>query len=386
MSIKRPHRRVLKELHSFISPSLSPPTQKLRGSEKSMPDAYSFAEAIIEAVHEPVIILDKSLTILSANKALFKNFKFPKSKLLRTNLLDFADQSPEIKQLTERLRALSTHKISFDEFELTHTFPKIGERTLLINAKRIEFGDFATDFLLLGLQDITKRKIIEQQKDDFVGYVTHELKTPITTVVAFVQILQGYHEKTGDKRSQFLLAKINNQMKRLTGLLNSFTNVYKAQTSILEFNKQKFDLNTVVHDVVESFQYMSTTHNLIVQGTTTKPIRGDREKIYEVLVNLIMNAIKYSPNADKVKIKLEESPTHMTVSVKDYGVGIPREEQQKVFERFFRVKSKMKYKIEGLGLGLYLAASIIKGHKGKLWVESTEGKGSTFFFSLPIND
>jgi signal transduction histidine kinase len=292
--------------------------------------------------------------------------------------------NPRVTELTEGLNALVLKNKSFDEFELVYNFKLLGERTLLINAKRIKLGSFTTDFLLLGIQDITQRKIIEQQKDDFVGYVTHELKTPITTVVAFVQILQGYHEKTGDKKSQFLLEKINGQMQRLTSLLNSFANVYKAQTGILELTKYRFDFNKVVHDVVESFQYMSSSHNLIVVGNLSRQIYGDRERIYEVLVNLIMNAIKYSPNADKVIINMNESPDEITISVQDFGVGIAHEEQQKVFERFFRVKGKMKYKIEGLGLGLYLAASIIKGHKGKLWVESTEGKGSTFFFSLPV--
>lgn len=384
MIIKRPHRKTLTTLQRFISRSLSPPVLHLNDTQQNSIDPYSFAEAIIEAVHEPIVILDKSLTVVAANTSLFKTFKVSRKNLLGKEIRYFVKENPQIQTLIEKLHALSIHKSSFDEIETTFIFPKLGERTLLINARRIEIGSYATDLILLRIQDITQRKIIEQQKDDFVGYVTHELKTPITTVVAFVQILQRYHEKTTDKKSQFLLAKINIQMERLTRLLNSFSNVYKAQSGLLTIHKKRFDFNKLVHEVVETFQYMTSTHELIIKGSVSKPVLADRERLYEVLVNLITNAIKYSPNADKVIIKMTEEPGKLQVSIQDFGVGIAREEQQKVFERFFRVKSKTKLKIEGVGLGLYLAASIIMAHKGKLWVESVEDKGSTFLFTLPL--
>lgn len=357
----------------------SPPGKMHDGSI----DPYSYAAAIIEAVHQPLIILDTSFTIRSVNKAFYKTFKTLKRETIGKNLSTFGNQNPQFEELIKKLTALTKNE-TLKEYEIKLNYRNRGERTLLINAKHILLGRYATDFILLGIEDITKRKMIDKQKDDFIGYVTHELKTPITTVTAFIQILQGYHAKTKDKKSQFLLAKVASQMERLTNLLNSFANVYKAQTGQLEIKKQKLDLDKLVHEVVEAFQYTTTTHDLIIEGNITKPIMADKERIHEVLINLIINAIKYSPNANKIIINLAEKPNEVVVSVKDFGYGITKEEQKKVFERFFRVKSKKEYKVEGLGLGLYLVSEIIKQHKGKIWVKSTVGKGSTFSFSLPI--
>ena len=384
MKIIKPRQRSLAVLQNFLSSSFSSSTLQLGEKSTEPIEPYTYAEAIVEAIHEPILILDKALTILSANNAFFKTFKVNKKKTLGRNLVSLIERNPRIEILIKRLKHLTKQNTSFEEFEITYLFTNLGKRTLLMNAKRIFLGKQATDFILLGIEDITKRRQMEQQKDDFIGYVTHELKTPITTISAFLQILQGYHDKTGDKKSQFLLSKMGSQMERLTNLLNSFANVYKAQTGKLELKKSKVDLNKLIHEVVEAFQYTTSTHDLIVQGRITKPLRADKERIHEVLTNLIINAIKYSANADKVLIKLSETDKTVTVSVKDFGLGISSDEQQKVFERFFRVKGKKEHNIEGLGLGLYLVSEIIKLHKGRIWVESTPGEGSTFSFSLPV--
>ncbi len=383
MKSNRLRRKSLSGLQNLLfrtATTNSPPSKVL-----DTMDPYAYAEAIVEAVHEPILILDKSLTIRSANKTFYKTFKLMKKQTLGTNLVEIAAQDHEVKDLVEKLKELSTKNTSFDEVEISYRFEKVGVRTLVLNARRILLGKLATEFILLEIEDITKRKLIEQQKDDFIGYVTHELKTPITTVTAFIQIMQGYHAKTGDKKSQFLLAKIANQMERLTGLLNSFANVYKAQTGKIEIHKQQVNISKLVHEVVEAFQYTTSTHDLLIKGEIEKEIPADKERIHEVLINLIINAIKYSPHGNKVVIKMIQKPKEVIISVKDFGFGISKEEQKKVFERFFRVKGKTENKIEGLGLGLYLVSEIIKQHGGKIWVKSILGKGSTFAFSLPVN-
>lgn len=346
-------------------------------------NSYKYAEAIIEAIHQPLVVLDKSLTTRAANKAFYKTFKLTKKQTLGQNLF-LANNDSNLTPLIDKLNEISNQNGLIKEFEFTFSFPKLGERVLIINAQKIVIGKHITEFILLAIEDVTQRKIIDRQKDDFIGYVTHELKTPITTVSAYLQILQGYHSKTGDKKSQFLLTKMANQMERLTGLLNSFAYVYKAQTGKIELQISSLNLDTLVHDVVEAFQYTTSTHELQVKGRISKRVLADSVKIHEVLINLILNAIKYSPNANKVVIKMQETEKDAIISVTDYGFGITKEEQNKVFERFFRVKGKKENKIEGLGLGLYLVSEIIKQHKGKIWVKSTVGKGSTFTFSLPI--
>ena len=347
-------------------------------------DHSDYIDAIIDAIHEPVLILNKDLLVQSANKAFFKKFKTTYKRTYETNLADLVSRSPQIKKLIRRLRKLSKHNASFKEVEVTYPFRNMGERTLLINAKRIIYDKKESDFILLSIEDITQRKIIERQKDDFVGYVTHELKTPLTSLSAFIQLLQGYHTKTGDKKSQFLLAKVAGQLDRLTNLLSSFNQVYKSQTGMLELHKETIDLYELARETVEMFQYTTATHTISIEGNITKPITVDKERIRQVIINLLINAIKYSPDADAIIVKFHEGPKHVIVSVQDFGPGIPKAAQTKIFERFFRMKDNQKYNVKGLGLGLYIASEIVKAHKGKLWVESEEGKGATFSFSLPI--
>jgi signal transduction histidine kinase len=267
--------------------------------------------------------------------------------------------------------------------DFTHKFERVGEKTLLLGARRIVLEGYKTKLILLSIEDISERKSRDRQKDDFIGYVTHELKTPLTSLNMFVEILTGYHNKTQDKKSQFLLKKASTQIDRLTKLLNSFAQVYKAQTGKLEFHKEKVDMNKLISETVGTFQYTVNTHDISHTGSVKQQIFADKERINEVLINLLTNAIKYSPKADKINVELKEDEKNIIVSVQDFGLGISKEEKEKVFERFFRVQAKYDHKISGLGLGLYLVNEIIKAHKGRLWVESVEGKGSTFYFSLP---
>lgn len=361
------------------------PSRRIIHADKAdFTDQALLFDAIIDAVHEPILILDSKLTILSANKAFFKQFKAIKKHTYGTNLALMATRSPQAAKLISHLHKLSKRNESFEELELSYHFKKIGERSLLINAKRIAYGNKKSDAILLSIEDITHRKMLERQKDDFVGYVTHELKTPITSLSAFVQLLQGYHEKTGDKKSQFLLAKVSGQIERLTKLLNSFSHVYQAQSGMLILYKEQTNLYELVRETVETFQYTTSTHVISIDGMITKPISVDKERIRQVVINLLINAIKYSPDSDTIIVKLREESQNVIVSVQDFGPGIPEEVQTHIFERFFRIDhNKDPLHVKGLGLGLYIAMEIIKAHHGKLWVESTEGKGSTFSFSLP---
>jgi len=167
-------------------------------------------------------------------------------------------------------------------------------------------------------------------------------------------------------------------------MMASFINVYRLQTGKLELHKQKFSLDSLIKDIVETFDYTTETHTIEHVGKLTADIYADKERIGQVLVNLLTNAIKYSPKGDTVIVEVKKAGKKITISVQDFGIGIPQAQQEKVFERFFRAKGKEEKNIQGLGLGLYIAYEIVKEHKGKMWVDSKDGKGSTFYFSLPI--
>jgi signal transduction histidine kinase len=224
----------------------------------------------------------------------------------------------------------------------------------------------------------------EKQKDEFIGLATHELKTPITSVKAFAQVLENRFTKSGDKDSARLLAKMGAQLTKVTGLIADLLDVSRLETGKLQFQEKSFDFNELIEEIVEEIQHTDEKHQIIKKFDDTKTLYGDRDRIGQVIVNLLTNAIKYSPKADKIIVETRTNGHVVTLGVQDFGFGIPKNAQKKVFDQFYRVMGKDSETFPGMGLGLYISAEIIRRHKGKIWVESQKSKGSTFYFSLPV--
>ena len=232
--------------------------------------------------------------------------------------------------------------------------------------------------------DISNQKELERQKDNFLGMASHELKTPVTVIKAFAQVLQSNFEKEGNTVAESYLSKMNVQIDKLTSLIESLLDVTKMQTGKMHFTYSKFDFNLLVKETVDHVQLTTVQHKIEVKFDKTKMVYGDRERIGQVITNFIINAIKYSPHSDKIIVNTKAYKTTITLSVKDFGLGISKDNQNQVFEQFYRVSSNHQNTYPGVGLGLYISAEIIKREGGKIWVESEQGKGSTFYFSIPI--
>lgn len=232
-------------------------------------------------------------------------------------------------------------------------------------------------------RDITEYKRLEQQKDDFISIATHELKTPVTSIKAYAQVLHSIFIKKEDSKSAEYLAKMDAQLNKLTNLIADLLDVNKIQSGQLQLHSDYFNFNELVEEAVEELQRTTTRHTLIKNLAPSKIIFGDRDRIGQVLTNLISNAIKYSPHSEKIVVSTQATKKLVTLSVRDFGVGIPKEKQDKVFEKFFRVSGPKQDTYPGLGLGLYISAEIIKRQNGRIWVESIKDQGSTFYFSLP---
>lgn len=374
-------KRIRPTDHSSIIPGID--VNELKHSLDLLKYALDYSEAIVDTVRLPLIVLNKKLQVLTANRSFYDTFKLTPNETenqLVYKLNGNAWNIPKLKVLLEKILPTNTH---FDNYDVEIDLPHIGTRTLLLNARRTYRQVNNTEAILLAFEDITDRKQLEKQKDDFIDIVSHELKTPLTGIKAFSQLLERYLEQNKDKRGTFYLSKMTNQIDRLTQLMASFVNVYKIQNGKLALHKKNFLIEELISSTVSDFQY-TTKSDIVLHDAKTKAfVHADREKIAQVLINLISNAIKYSPNADKVVVTTTQDPQKVTISVQDFGLGIPKEEQRKIFERFFRVKGKREKNISGLGLGLYISYEIVKQHKGKIWVESIEGKGSTFYFTLP---
>jgi PAS domain S-box-containing protein len=232
--------------------------------------------------------------------------------------------------------------------------------------------------------DITESMEDNRRKDDFIGMVSHELKTPLTSLKGYAQILQLHARKNGDSFTSERLDKINLQISKMSGLISGFLNVSRFEAGKIHLDKMEFELNKLVRDTLMEAGISSDTHELVFDQGNEVIILADRDKIESVILNLVSNAIKYSPKGKQVKIESRVMDGNAVVSVSDKGMGIKPDEQERLFDRYYRVESNQMKNISGFGIGLYLSAEIVNRHDGRIWVDSVLGEGSTFSFSLPI--
>src|SRR5215472_2642083 len=230
-----------------------------------------------------------------------------------------------------------------------------------------------------------ERRELERRKDEFISMVSHELKTPLTTVQGYTELLHERFAQQGSQEALRYISKMVTQIDKLSKLIADLLDISKIQVGRLAFAKETVDVDLLVREVVEDLQHTTSQHQISIEGgIEQREIVGDRERLGQVLVNLITNAMKFSPCAEKIVVRLMHTHDTLTVSVQDFGIGISKAHQQKVFERFYRVYNDHDRTYPGLGIGLYIAHGIIEHHKGKMWVESVVGQGSTFSFSLPL--
>jgi len=232
--------------------------------------------------------------------------------------------------------------------------------------------------------DITNRKTLEQHKDEFIGVASHELKTPVTSIKAYIQfLLERFEENTGETNYQ-IIKKLGNQVDRLIKLIHRLLDTTKAMGGQLKLVPEKTDLNSLVREYLGELQSLTKKHQLLFEAGQIGQVLIDKDRIGQVITNLVSNAIKYSPDGGDIQIITETMPNgHIKLRVIDQGIGIPEEQRDKVFERFFRVNENNAGNLPGMGLGLYICAVIIRQHGGEIGVESTQGKGSAFYFHLP---
>jgi PAS domain S-box-containing protein len=234
------------------------------------------------------------------------------------------------------------------------------------------------------LNEITERKQDELRKNDFIGMVSHELKTPLTSLTAIVQLLQAKLKHNEDPFVPGSLEKANIQVKKMSNMINGFLNVSRLESGKIVIDKQPFTVGYLIREVMDETNLTGATHVIQLDHCDDVTLNADRDKIGSVLSNLLSNAVKYSPKGSTIKVNCKEGQNQVEISVTDEGLGIRPEDRDHIFERYYRVESNYTKHISGFGIGLYLSAEIIQRHSGKIWVES-DGDGSTFKFSLPIN-
>lgn len=239
--------------------------------------------------------------------------------------------------------------------------------------------------------DITDLKKLEQRKDDFIKMASHELKTPITSIKGYVQLLQNIYSELNEEKLQAAKATvksslhtISKQVTKLTRLVSELLDLTRIESGKLELHKTEFDPGQLVEETAEDVRHTTSRHAIIIHNDFEGKIFADRDRIGQVLLNLLTNAIKYSPDSDNVEISVRGDYRTVTITVRDQGIGIDKKEYAKIFERFYRVEGKSEQTYPGFGIGLFIAGEIVHRHEGTISVESKKGLGSTFSFTLPV--
>ncbi|MBL4676209.1 MAG: PAS domain-containing protein [Mucilaginibacter sp.] len=232
------------------------------------------------------------------------------------------------------------------------------------------------------MMDITDSKAYDQQKDDFISIASHELKTPVTSLKAALQLLDKIKDNPSPGMMARLIEQSNRSMDKISGLIEDLLNLSRMNEGQLHLEKSNFDIVQLLRDCCSHVR-VAGKHELILTGEEHLEVFADEHRVDQVVVNLVNNAVKYAPGSTNIILDVEKLENEVRISVTDTGPGIPKDKQAFLFERYYQTDAS-GYKNSGLGLGLYISAEIVKKHNGKIGVDSVTGEGSTFWFTLPI--
>ncbi len=359
-------------------------------------NAGVYAEKVVETVREPLLVLDTKLKVLSANDSFYRTFELKPKEVIGHLIYAVGNREWDIPELRKLLEDILPKRTVFEDFKVTRRFKGLGEKTIMLNARRLD----EVDMILLAMEDVTFRVDAERRlkrsnarlkelnllKTRFLVMTSHELKTPITPVVIQAQMLSdGSLGKLSAKQKQSAEMILRN-ITRLDNLVSDIFDISRIQSSRLNLVFQRLQLARLIEEAKENMAPLAAEKDIKLVAKIQKlpRIPVDKDRIIQVLTNLISNAIKFTPAKGTITIEAAKQKDDVLISVKDTGRGMVEKDVRRLFTLFFQVKASYELKEEGTGLGLPICKGIIEQHGGKIWAESLIGKGSTFSFTLPI--
>lgn len=291
------------------------------------------------------------------------------------------------ERVTALIESLFDKEISNGEYDVEYrTVGMEDGRLRWVRAKgKVFFNERDEPVRFIGsVLDITDQKRDEQRKNDFIGMVSHELKTPLTSLKAYIQLLHRAAIGHQDTSALKALSQAEKQIKKMTNMISGFLNLSRLESGKLYLDLADVNLNALIQEVIDDMKITVPGHTFAFRPSGAIHTQVDIEKIIHVISNLLSNAVKYSQDGGFIEISTELNKDFVIVTIKDDGIGIDSNHLDKLFDRYYRVERTNTRYISGFGIGLYLCAEIIHLHNGRIWVESEVGHGSTFYFSLPI--
>ncbi|QXV63685.1 PAS domain S-box protein [Mucilaginibacter sp. 21P] len=325
-------------------------------------------------------IIDKDLKIMEANQAMADLLGYSLQELLGTEIMTYTHA--DFKERWQQLQVALWHR-ELPKFRLEACLLKKDGTEVWCIIHTILFTNDGKTFGYTLLEDITSRKQLERHKDQFVSVVAHELRTPLTTIKSQSQLLERGLAKESESRLQELTTGINKHVNRLTRLIDNLVMVSKIEKGLTISAVENYSLTSLIKDVLGDLRLTNPHREFSEKFSGDLQTNGDEDKIRQVLYNLVNNAIKFSSAGTNIDISLHHEEQQAVICIQDHGAGIPKEDHDQIFKRFYQVEGNADKHLAGMGLGLYIADEIIRQQGGKLWVDSEEGKGSTFCFTVP---
>ena len=355
--------------------------QKLAWREQALRESENNYRDIFNTTHDALIVNDDSGRITEANRSAEIMFGYPREELLEMSVENLISGEPpysfpealvliekSLEEGTQEFEWLSRRKNGesfWSEIAITPT-RVVGERRVLAV-----------------IRDITERKEMEHVKEAMLSNISHEMRTPLTAMLGFLEFVIENPVEEAELKDYHLI--MHKEGERLNEMTTNFLDMQRLKAKLQEYNFKPLEIRPLLERVVAIYANPSAKHPIIVAAPANlPPIAGDVELLHQALSNLLSNAIKYSPEGSEVILDAREEDNHVTLWVKDEGIGIPPESLDKIFDMFYRVKDTSRRQITGTGLGLALVKEIVSAHNGRVWVESTFGLGRTFYISLPV--
>ncbi|MBN4006662.1 chemotaxis protein CheB [Nostoc sp. LPT] len=398
----RPYRTIENQIDGVVLVLID--IDVLKRSAATLEQARNYAEAIVETVQVPLIVLDSDLRVNKANRSFYETFQVSPSQTAQSLIFELGNGQWNLPELRSLLEDILANDTSIQNLEVEHRFEQIGQKTMLLNGwKIIQQGD--AQMILLAIEDITERKqfelersqlltqeqlarqqaqIANRAKDEFLSNLSHELRNPLNTILGWAQL-----SRTRDFDSSAITRAwevVERSARVQAQLIDDMLDISRITSGKLHLNTRLIDLVSVVDVAIESVQFSAEAKTIqIVSQLNSATVVGDFDRLQQVLWNLLTNAIKFTPAGGRVEIRLEPVDTHAQIQVSDTGIGISAELLPYIFERFRQGNSSSSKATQGLGLGLSIVRHLIELHGGTVEAQSPgEGQGTTITVRLPL--
>ncbi|MBU0479292.1 PAS domain S-box protein [bacterium] len=349
--------------------------EELRKNEEKYRDLWENVNDLIQSVKPDG-------TFVYVNRAWRKTLGYSEKEIPYLSLLDIIHPDSHAHCMEIFKRLLAGEKVEYIEAAF---LTKDGNTIMVEGSANCHFVDGKPVATRAIFRDISEHKKAEERKVEFLSNVSHALRTPLASIKSFVEILLKYKDVNPTEQSEFLTV-INNETDRLTRLINQLLDLDKIEHGKLKWKFMSCDISNIVQNAISELEPLIQEKNIVVNMNLPSQdliVNGDKDRLNEVFINLIGNAIKFTLNKREIRITVKNKGKVVEVSIADTGIGIPKNELTNIFERFKRLDNSVNRKLTGTGLGLYICKQIIEKHEGKIWAESQKGKGSKFVFVLP---